>query len=141
MNSSRSYTASELDPSQALLRDHSLTRWMSRDLMQAAADFSKAMGLVPLYAETSSTHLTRYLLLRPPAGAAYEVRSGRDRAKFEEFDRLNRERDLLLLSLHVNENQIYSAVWIAAEHREAASQLLKLYGISAAQSTEVKPSD
>lgn len=139
MHPPRSYTGSALDDHDVLLREHSLTRWMSRDLMQAAVDFSKSMGLIPLYAETSPTHLTRYLFLRPPPGAILEVRSGREREKFEEYDRVNRERNRVLLSLHINEKSLYSAVWISAEHHEAASRLLKFYGISGAQSSENNP--
>lgn len=139
MNPSHNYISSELSGPETLLREHNLTRWMSRDLMQAAVDFSKSMGLVPLYAETSPEHLTRYLLLRPPTGASLEVRTGREREKFEDFDRMNRERNRLLLSLHINEKQICSAVWISAEHHAAATQLLKLYGISVAQSSENPP--
>lgn len=136
MTPSRSYTCSALENQQALLREHNLTRWMSRDLMQAAVDFSKSMGMIPLYAETSREHLTRYLFLRPPSGSLLEVRTGRNRERFEEFDRVNRERNRLLLTLHINEDSVYSAVWISNEHHESASQLLKLYGISTAQSSE-----
>lgn len=139
MNASRTYVSSKIADEETLLREHSLTRWMSRDLMQAAVDFSKSMGLIPLYAETSPTHLTRYLFLRPPPGAILEVRSGREREKFEEYDRVNRERNRGLLSLHINEKSLYSAVWISNEHHAAASRLLTLYGISGAQSLENNP--
>ena len=59
----------------AVLREHTLTRWMSRDLTQAAVDFCRNLGLVPAYSECSAEHLTRYLFWQPPQGALFEVRS------------------------------------------------------------------
>ena len=121
-----------------LLRQHSFTRWMSRDLMQAAGDFCRNLGLVPVYCETSPDHLTRYLFLRLPQGAAIEVRSGRSKEKFEEHDRINRERNLRLLSLHINESDIYSAVWISADYFETAKSFLSAHGITCAERKEAK---
>lgn len=137
MNSSATYIASKLiNGDVELLRQHSLTRWMSRDLMQAAVDFNRNLGLYPAYTETSPDHLTRYLFWRLPSGAVTEVRSGRARDKFEEFDRVNRERNLRLLSLHINESEIYSAVWISAEYHEIAKGILLAHGITPAQRVE-----
>jgi len=116
-----------------LLRQHTFTRWLSRDLMQATVDFCRNIELLPAYSETSPDHLTRYLFWRLPQGAITEVRSGRARDKFEEFDRVNRERNLRLLSLHINESDIYSAVWISAEHFETAKAILLAHGITAAE--------
>ena len=59
-----------------------------------------------------------------PQGAMIEVRSGRTKAQFEEFDRVNHERNLPLLSLHLNESEIYSAVWISRDHFETAKAVL-----------------
>lgn len=64
-----------------------------------------------------------------------EVRSGRARGQFEEFDRINQERDMPLLSLHINESDIYSAVWISKDHFKAAEAFLKTHGISPAKRT------
>ncbi len=116
-----------------LLRQHSFTRWMSRDLMQAAGDFCRNLGLVPCYCECSPDHLTRYLFCRPPQGALIEVRSGRTKEKFEEFDRANREKNWRLLSLHINESDVYSAVWISSDHFETAKAFLLAHGITAAE--------
>jgi hypothetical protein len=107
---------------------------MSRDLVQAAGDFCRNLGLVPAYSECSSDHLTRYLFWHPPQGALMEVRSGRSKDKFEELDRVNRDRNLRLLSLHINESEIYSAVWISSGHFESAKVFLAAHGISPAES-------
>jgi hypothetical protein len=128
------YTPSKLLAGKTeALRQHSFTRWMSPDLLQAAADFCRNIGLIPVYIECSPTHLTRYLFWRPPQGALMEVRSGRTRDKFEEFDRVNRERNMPLLSLHINESDIYSAVWISKGHIKAAGTFLKAHGITLAK--------
>lgn len=116
-----------------LLRQHSFTRWMSRDLMQAAVDFCPNLGLVPIYCECSTEHLTRYVFWRAPKGALIEVRSGRRREEFEQFDRINQERNLKLLALHINESDIYSAVWVSADHHLTATAFLLALGITAAE--------
>ena len=126
-------------PSQALtgetehLRRHSFTRWMSRDLLQAATDFCRNIGLYPLYTECSPEHLTRYLFWRLPQGAYLEVRSGRTEEQFQEFDRVNLAKGWLLLTLHVNENDRYSAVWISSAHYAAATVVLAVYGVTPAR--------
>jgi hypothetical protein len=134
MKTSPTYVTSKLLAGDGeLLRQHTFTRWMSRDLMQATVDFCRNLGLVPAYCETSPDHLTRYLLWRLPQGAVIEVRSGRARDKFEEFDRVNRDRSLRLLSLHINESDVYSAVWISSDHLKTAKVFLAAHGISPAQ--------
>lgn len=116
------------------MRQHSFTRWMTRDLLQAATDFCKNIGLVPIYAECSPNHLTRYLFWKPPQGPRrYEIRSGRTEAQFREFDAAHTSRGWPLLSLHINESDLYSAVWIAPEHYSAATTMLSFYGITPAQ--------
>jgi hypothetical protein len=133
MNASE-YTPSRLLPGETeLLRQHSFTRWMSRDLMQAAGDFCRNLGLLPIYCETSPDHLTRYLFWRLPQGALCEVRSGRSKEKFEEFDRANRERNFRLLSLHINESDVYSAVWISGDFFETGKAFLTAHGVSCAE--------
>jgi hypothetical protein len=104
--------------------------------MQAAGDFCRNLGLVPIYCECSPDHLTRYLFWRLPQGALIEVRSGRTRDKFEEFDRANQGRNCRLLSLHVNESDVYSAVWITSDHHETAKTFLLAHGITAAERRE-----
>jgi hypothetical protein len=137
MNTSTTYIPSKLLAGDGeTLRQHSFTRWMSRDLTQAAADFCRNLGLYPVYCECSTEHLTRYLFFRLPQGAAIEVRSGRAKDKFEEFDRANRDRAWRLLSLHVNASEVYSAVWISAGHFEPASAFLAAHGITPAERKE-----
>ena len=104
--------------------------------MQAAGDFCRNLGLVPIYCECSPDHLTRYLFWRVPQGASIEVRSGRTRDKFEEFDRANKERNWRLLSLHVNESDVYSAVWVTSDHYETAKTFLLAHGITTAERRE-----
>jgi len=129
------YTPSKLlNGDMELLRQHSLTRWLSRDLMQAAVDFCRNLGLVPIYGECSPEHLTRYLFWKPPQGALIEVRSGRTKDKFEEFAALNRDKSWRLLSLHINESDVYSAVWISPDHFETAKAFLTAHGITTAVS-------
>ena len=115
------------------LRRHSFTRWMSRDLTQAAVDFNRNIGLLPIYCECSTEHLTRYLFWRPPTGALVEVRSGRTKNQFEEFDQANRDKDWRLLSLHITEGEVYSAVWISADHFETGKAFLAAHGITTAE--------
>jgi hypothetical protein len=130
------YTPSKLLPGEAgTLRQHGFTRWMSRDLLQAATDFLKNLHLLPIYAECSSDNLHRYLCWHPPQGALVEARSGRTLGQFEEFDRGNIERGWPLLSLHINECDVYSAVWISVDHYETARKVLTGYGITSAVRT------
>jgi hypothetical protein len=134
MKTPPTYTASKLLAGDVeFVRQHSFTRWMSHDLMQAATDFCRNLGLVPIYSERSPDHMTRYLFWKPPQGALVEVRSGRTKDKFEEFDALNRERRWRLLSLHINESDVYSAVWISPDHFESAKAFLKSHGITTAE--------
>jgi hypothetical protein len=131
------YVPSKLLTGEAeFLRQHSFTRWMSRDLTQAAVDFCRNLGLFPAYCESSPEQLTRYLLWRLPQGAATEVRSGRSKEKFEEFDLLSLGRNMTLLSLHINESEIYSAVWISAAHFKTAQAVLAAFGITSAERKE-----
>jgi hypothetical protein len=137
MNTPATYISSKLLTGDSeLLRQHSLTRWMSRDLMQAAADFCRYLGLVPAYCETSPDHLTRYLFWKRPQDAVIEVRSGRTKDLFEELDRANREKNRRLLSLHVNESDVYSAVWISSDHFETGKAFLAAHGITPAERRE-----
>ena len=134
MNTATGYVPSKLLSAEGeALRQSSFTRWMSRDLSQAAAEFCRNLGLFAIYAETSPDHLTRYLLWRLPPGAGTEVRSGRTREKFEELDRGSQARNWRLLSLHINESDVYSAVWITSDHYEAAKTFLLAHGITVAQ--------
>jgi hypothetical protein len=137
MNAPATYISSKLLTGDTeLLRQHSLTRWMSRDLMQAAADFCRNLGLVPAYSETSPDHLTRYLFWKRPQEAVIEVRSGRTKDLFEELDRANREKNRRLLSLHINESDVYSAVWISSDHFETGKAFLATHGITPAERRE-----
>jgi hypothetical protein len=134
MKTPGTYTPSKLlSGDSEVLRQHSFTRWMSRDLTQAALDFCRNLGLVPAYCECSPDHLTRYLFWRMPTGALIEVRSGRTKEKFEEFDRVNCERGWQLLSLHLNEQGLYSAVWISSAHFATAKAVLAAHGITCAE--------
>lgn len=140
MNGSTVYVASKLlSGACELLRQHGFTRWMSRDLTQAAGDFCRNLGLLAAYCETSPDHLTRYLLWKPPQDAGIEVRSGRTRDKFEELDRANQGRTWRLLSLHINESDVYSAVWITSDHFETAKAFLLEHGITVAQRSGPEP--
>jgi len=104
---------------------------MSRDLLQAATDFCKNIGHVAAYCESSEDG-TRCLFWQMPPGACCEVRSGRTKEKFVDFDRANQERGWRLLALHVSKDELYSAVWLSAQHYEAGVAYLKLFGISPA---------
>jgi hypothetical protein len=116
-------------------RQSAFTRWMSQELMQAAVDFSRNMGLLPLYAETSD-HGTRYLFWHSPIGTLCEVRSARPKDVFLEFDRKNRAQGRRLVSLHINSDQRYSAVWLSPEHYVTAVQHLSRFGIAPAENLE-----
>ena len=134
MNTPATYIPSKLLAGETeMLRQHSFTRWMTRDLLQAATDFCKNIGLYPLCAESGADGLARYIFWRLPPGAFIEVRSGRAREKFVDYDRANQERDWRLLSLHVSEADVYSAVWISADHYEPAKRVLAAYGITPAE--------
>lgn len=134
MNTRPTYIPSGLLPGDTEpFRQQSFTRWMSRDLLQAATDFCKNIGLCAIYCECSPDHLTRYLFWRGPKGAGFEIRSGRTREQFEEFDQANLERGWILLSLHINESDLYSAVWISPDHYPAGKEHLAVYGITPAE--------
>jgi len=130
------YTPSKLLPGEGeFLRQHSFTRWMSPDLLQAAGDFLKNIGLLAIYAECSPENLHRYLCWHPPENWGCEIRSGRTLDQFETFDSGNLARGWPLLSLHVNERGIYSAVWISPNHYETAKRILTCHGITPAERT------
>ena len=134
MSTVMSYVQSKLlTGAGELSRQHSFTRWMSGDLSQAAVDFSRNLGLVPIYSQCSPDHVTRYIFWRPPQGALFEVRSGRTKEQFEQYDRANRDQNRHLISLHINESDVYSAAWISADHFETAKNFLAALGITPAQ--------
>jgi len=112
---------------------------MSYDLTQAAVDFCRNLGFIPAYSECSSENSVRYFFWKPPQGALFEVRSGRTKDKFEEIDNTNMKRDKpwWLLSLHISEAGLYSAVWITADHFETAKAFLAAHGITTAESLDV----
>jgi len=121
-----------LDGDFEAARQSAFTSWMAPRLTQATVDFSRNIGLLPIYAETSG-QCTRYLFWHLPAGTQCEVRSGRAKEAFLEFDRKNCDQGRRLISLHVGPDQRYSAVWISAEHHAAAVQFLSRFGISPAE--------
>jgi hypothetical protein len=128
-----SYTPSKLLPIEGeFLREHGFTRWMSRDLLQAATDFLKNLHLLPIYGECSPENLHRYLCWHPPDGCFCEVRTGRTLEQFEKYDQGNLARGWPLLSLHINESGIHSAVWVSPDHYETAKNVLACYGITPA---------
>jgi len=134
MNTPISYIPSQILSGDAEhLRQHSFTRWMSPDLLQAATDFCKNLGLSAIYSECSPDQLTRYLFWRVPQGAGIEVRSGRSEDQFRKYDEANLTKGWQLLTLHINESEIYSAVWISPAHYEAAITTLAFYGITPAR--------
>ena len=131
----RTYTPSKLLTGEvAILRQQALTRWMSSYLTQAAVDFCRNLGLVPAYSECSPDHATRYLFWQPPPGALFEVRSGRTKDKFEEIDSTKHNQPWRLLSLHISDAGLYSAVWITSDHYEIAKAFLAAHGITTAES-------
>jgi hypothetical protein len=134
MSDSIEYTPSRLldGPAEAI-RQHSFTRWMSADLMQAATDFCRNISLCAIYTECSPEKGYRKLLWHPPENAFIEVRSGRTRDQFTVIDHRNAEAGRKLLSLHIDEADNYSAVWISADHYETAQAVLAVYGITPAE--------
>jgi hypothetical protein len=133
METPSSYVPSELQAGEtAWARERAFTRWLSRDLNQAAADFCKNLGHVAAYCECSKEG-SRFLPWQLPPDAGSEVRSARTKERFAEYDRRNQQRDWRLLSLHVSEDQLYSAVWITAGHYDEGVRFLRRYGVSAAQ--------
>ena len=140
MKNNTTYLPSKiLSDAGEMLRQLTFTRWMSRDLTQAAADFCRNLGVAPCYSEYSPDHLTRYLFWRAPQGAGVEARSGRTKEVFEQIDAVNQEKNWRLLSLHVNENEIYSAVWISSDHFETAKAFLLAHGITPAERRTCDP--
>jgi hypothetical protein len=121
-----------LDGEFEAARQSTFTHWMKLELRQAAVDFSRNIGLVPIFVETSRAG-TRYLFWNMPTGAKCEVRSGRTKEQFLEFDRVGREQGRRLVSLHTSVDSLYSAVWITIEHHAMATEFLKRFGISAAE--------
>jgi hypothetical protein len=109
---------------------------MSRDLAQAAGDFCRNLGLVPAYSEYSPEHSIRYLFWQSPPGAFYEVRAGRTNDQFEAIDNTKRDKQRRLLSLHISDAGLYSAVWISLEHYELAKVYLAAHGITTAETND-----
>jgi hypothetical protein len=139
MNGDTTYIPSRTLPGESeLIRERAFTRWMPRDLRQAATDFCKNIGLSSIYSEVSPEGATRYLFWHPPDGAFREVRSGRTLDQFKAFDHANIERGMALLSLHISPDATYSAVWISPDHYESGKSVLATYGITPA---ERKPAD
>ena len=129
-----SYVPSRLlDGDAGLLREHALDALDVADLLQATTDFAKNIGLIVIYAETDKEGRGRYLFWHAPEGWGCEIRSGRTLEQFEEFDHRNAERGWPLLTLHVNEAGIHSAVWLAPNHRQLAITVLAGYGITPAE--------
>jgi hypothetical protein len=130
------YTPSKLLPGEGeLLRERAFTNWLSSDLHQAAAHFMINVGLVAIYAECGSDNRRRNILWHPPELHAFEFRSGRSRGNFEKLDHGNIERGWPLLTLHINESDVYSAIWVSASQYEAAKLVLARYGITPAERT------
>lgn len=117
-------------------RQHSFTGWIPLDLLQEATDFAGSIGLVPIYAEHAADFSGRYLFWSPPPDACFEVRSGRTEEQFREFDQVNIERGWSLLTLNINAQNVYSAVWIRPDHYDTATEILSRYGITPAQRIE-----
>jgi hypothetical protein len=117
----------------SLVLQHAFTRWLSRDLAQPAFDFCRHLGLSPAYCECSPGRLTRYLFWSPPPGILGEIRSGRPKDKFEEIDNATRDKPWRLLSLHISDDGLYSAVWISTEHYETAKAWLAAHGVATAE--------
>jgi hypothetical protein len=137
MKTSIIYNSSKLCSGEMeFIRQHSFTRWMSSDLLQASTDFCKNIGFHALYVETSTDGTSRYLFWRPLERGGSEIRSNRTKNQFEEFDKKNNERGWILLSLHINECDIYSAVWVSNDRFDSAVKLLRSYGISPAERNE-----
>jgi hypothetical protein len=124
------YIPSALSSDTEPLRERTFTRWISRELLQAATDFCKNIGLYAIYSECGPDHLERYRFWNLPRGARIEIRTGRTKEQFIAFDQKNIERNFPLLSLHINENAIHSAVWISPDHLETATAVLAVYGIT-----------
>lgn len=129
------YHESALSADGDFARENAFTCWMSRDLMQASVDFSKNMGLVPIYAQSHENGTGRYLFWHRPPQTALQVRSHRTRDDFLKLDEKSQEIGWSLLSLHIRheKEEIYSAVWIAPGRLEHAVQVLALYGIGQAK--------
>ena len=128
------YTPSEIIPGDTgLLRQHSFTAWLELEHLQAATDFALSIGLLPIYAEHQNRDTGRYLFWSPPAGIEFEVRSGRTEAEFRAYDQETVTKGMQLLSLHKSAEDIYSAVWVSADHIEIATAVLRHHGLSRAQ--------
>jgi len=133
MKSAYTYVPSKmLNGDAEYLRERSFTRWMSPDLNQAASDFLRNLGLFPIYVESSKDNLRRSLHWQLPEGGACEVRSAHTLAQFMEFDNANIDRGWPLLSLHIGEGDVYSAVWVSPEAFKSAQRVLAGYGITPA---------
>lgn len=129
----KNYTSSQpLTPESAEFRERCFTSWLPLEALQAAIDFNLALGLLPIYVEHRDSETGRYLFWHPPDGMEFEVRSGRAEDVFRECDEMASDRGLALLSLHISEDRLYSAVWVAEEHLDSATTSLRGFGLSRA---------
>lgn len=114
------------------LRELTFTAWLSPDLHQAAIEFQRHLGLLPLYLECDAALRRRALYCHWPAGSKITAHSGRSETQFLAFDQMYREKGFRLLSLQICEDKLYSAVWVDAPLWEQGVEFLGLYGLSAA---------
>ena len=129
----KTYTSSQpLTLESAAFRERCFTSWLPLEGLQAAIDFNLTLGLLPIYVEHRDSKTGRYLFWHPPDGMEFEVRSGRSENLFREFDEKASDRGVALLSLHINEDRLYSAVWVAEEHLDSATTSLNGFGLSRA---------
>jgi hypothetical protein len=133
MSTPVTYTASTLLPGEPeRLRQHSFTRWIPRDQLQATTETCGKAGLVSIYTEAGPDQRFRSIFWAPAQGARVEIRSGRSEAQFREFDEANVQKDRRLLSLHISADGLHSATWISPESSETAVAILAVYGITPA---------
>ena len=142
MNKNITYIPSKiLAGNTEILRQHSFTRWMSRDLMQATVDYCKNIGLYPLYCEASPDHLARCLFWRLPQGAITEVRSWRTkRQRFMEHtikQARRNNRKLIISSCERRDDVYFCPVWVSSDYCETAKNLFTAYGITCAERKEI----
>ena len=129
------YHPSELTEEKRFIRKASFTRWLALDFHQAAVDFQRSIGLMPLYLETDPDNRRRAIFICYPRESHVAARSGRKEEQFLTYDAQYRQQHMSCLTLHVSVEGLYSAVWCSDDQRSAILPILENYGISPTRSS------
>ncbi len=125
------------DGSYAALRERLFTPWMDVPQLQDATERMAELGMLAIYSEFLPDSGFREIYWRPQVPVFFEVRSGRTRTEFLQYQQTNVERGWKLLTLHISgPGDFFSAVWLDDAGHQDARPVLEGLGIGLASATE-----